>query len=748
MESNRSKMKFLILPKFNKNLYFVVSGILAASLFLFDLSLELGVAGGVTYIVLVLLSLWGGKRSYLFWSGVAATLLIVLGYYFSPVGGENWKALTNRSLSLFVIWIAVLICRSFQKSQEQVKLASIKLLNESRLKAILNNTVDGVITINDRGIVETFNPAAERLFGYSESDAIGQNVNFLMPEPWESNHDQYIQNYLETGQAKVIGKGREVIGRRQNGTTFPLEISIGKVQVEDRLLFTGILRDITERRIHEIQINEAMQKAAASKEEAEQAKIMAESASQAKGQFLAHMSHEIRTPLNAIIGYSQILNQSHGLEPDQKKAIQTIESSGNGLLELINEVLDYSKIEAGTKELNPKDFDLNELLEGLIAMFENRCEDKNLAVQLQGTDQTPIYVHGDQGKLRQVLVNLLGNAIKFTNSGKVVLQLDKKPANHYTFQVIDTGAGIPKKDHEKILEPFQQSETGRSLGGGTGLGLSLSKELVQLMGGDLSLESEEGKGSSFFFTLELPPAEAPVPKRAERNDEKDWSLLKKGSIKALVVDDVEVNRRLLIDILQNAGVEISEATNGKEAVDQAGKIEPDIIFMDIRMPVMNGKEATLEIKKQFGSDRFKIVALTASVFHQEKKEEFDKIFDDYISKPFRIERIYNCIQSLLDVKLEKKDTRQENKNSNNKVSSSKEFDLSQVTLPVQMFFRFKDAIDEENIPQLEKELANLRYLGDDGEFLNKKLVPLAKKRKLIDIMDILEQVKIMGKGHD
>ena len=743
-------MKFLILPKFNKNLYFIVSGILATSLFLFDLSLEIGVAGGVTYIVFVLLSLWGGKRSYLFWSGVIATVLIALGYYLSPAGGENWKALANRSLSLFSIWIAVLICRSFQKSQEQVKLASIKLLNESRLKAILNNTGDGVITINDRGIIETFNPAAERLFGYSESDAIGQNVNFLMPEPWESNHDQYIQNYLKTGQAKVIGKGREVMGRRQNGTSISLEISIGKVQVEDRLLFTGILRDITERKMHEIQINEAMQKAAASKEEAEQAKIMAESASQAKGQFLAHMSHEIRTPLNAIIGYSQILNQSHGLEPDQKKAIQTIESSGNGLLELINEVLDYSKIEAGTKELNPKDFDLNELLEGLIAMFENRCENKNLAVQLQGTDQTPIYVHGDQGKLRQVLVNLLGNAIKFTNTGKVVLELDKKPANHYTFQVIDTGAGIPKKDHEKILEPFQQSETGRSLGGGTGLGLSLSKELVHLMGGELSLESEEGKGSSFFFTLELPPAKAPVPKRAERIDKKDWSLLKKGSIKALVVDDVDVNRRLLIDILQSAGIEISEATNGKEAIDQAGKIGPDIIFMDIRMPVMNGKEATMEIRKQFGPDRFKIVALTASVFHQEKKEEFEKIFDDYISKPFRIERIYKCIQSLLNVELDKKDNQQNNKNKipDKQVSSPKEIDLSQVTLPVQMFFKFKDAIDEEDIPQLEKELTNLLHLGEDGEFLNKKLVPLAEKRKLIDIMDILEQVKIMGKGHD
>ena len=742
-------MKFLILPKFNRNLYLTVFTILTASLFLFDLSLELGVAGGVTYIVLVLFSLWGGKRSYLIWSGVIATVFTWFGYLFSPSGGENWKVLANRFLALFVIWIAVLISRSFQKSQEQVKLASIKLLNESRLKAILNNTVDGIITINDRGIIETFNPAAERIFGYSESEAIGQNVSFLMPEPWESQHDQYIQNYLETGEAKIIGKGREVIGRRKNETTFPLELSIGKVEVEDRILFTGIVRDITERRAQEIRINEAMQNAAESKEEAEQAKIAAESASQAKGQFLAHMSHEIRTPLNAIIGYAQVLNRSHDLAPDQKKAIQTIETSGSNLLELINEVLDYSKIEAGTKELNPKDFDLNELLEGLLSMFKNRCEDKNLAVKLEGTNQTPIYVHGDEGKLRQVLVNLLGNAIKFTSTGRVILELERKPANCYTFQVIDTGPGIPKEDHENILEPFQQSESGLASGGGTGLGLSLSKELVHLMGGELSLESQVGKGSSFFFTLELPPAKAPVPKRSERGNEGNWSLETKGSIKALVVDDVEVNRRLLIDILKGAGIEISEAENGKEAIEQARKIEPDIIFMDIRMPVMNGKDATLEIQKQFGPDRFKIVALTASVFHQEKKEYFDKIFNDYISKPYRIERIYECIQGLLNVKLSKTKKNSSNNNQGPKETPpQKEFDLSQITIPVQLFFKIKDNIDEGNTSQLKDDLEQFRNLGEEGMFLNNKLAPLAENNELDKILNILEEVKIMGKGHD
>jgi PAS domain S-box-containing protein len=742
-------MKFLVLPKFNKSLYFVVSGILAASLYLFDLSLELGVAGGVTYIILVLFSLWGGKRSYLIWAGITGTVLTWLGYVFSPAGGENWKVLVNRFLSMFVIWVALIICRSFQKSQETVRHNAIRLTNESRLKAILDNTVDGIITINMSGIIESFNPAAERLFGYSELEAIGQNVKFLMPEPWESEHDQYIQNYLQTGKAKIIGKGREVIGLRKNRTTFPLKLSVSKMEIEGQLMFSGIVHDISKRKEKEDQIIEAMQKAFASNKETEKAKQLAESANQAKGQFLAHMSHEIRTPLNAILGYSQILNQSHHLEPNQRKAVQTIETSGNGLLELINEVLDYSKIEAGTKELNPKDFDLKELLEGLLTMFENRCENKNLAVHLKGTDQAPIFVNGDEGKLRQVLVNLLGNAIKFTTTGEITLGLERKPDNLYKFQLIDTGPGIPQEDQAKIFEPFQQSESGL-LKGGTGLGLSLSKELVNLMGGVLSLETQVGKGSCFFFTMELPPAKAPVPKRSKRENEGDWRLLKKGSIKALVVDDIEVNRRLLSDILQSAGIEIHEAENGKEAISQAEKFKPDIIFMDIRMPVMDGKEAAIEINKRFNSNPLKIVAITASVFNHEKKEDFSQIFDDYISKPFRIERIYQCMQSLLGVefKREVKPLGNINQNLDKDTSSPQEIDYSQITIPVQLFFKFKDIIDEGDITLLKNELAQLCLLGENGKLLHKKLVPLAEKDEWEEFLTVLERVKIMGKGHD
>jgi len=387
------------------------------------------------------------------------------------------------------------------------------------------------------------------------------------------------------------------------------------------------------------------------------AKEGAEVANKAKSDFLSHMSHEIRTPLNAILGYAQILRMNGSLDSKQEKAVTTIETSGSHLLELINRILDIAKIEAGQTELKLSDFNLTSLIEGLAIMFRERCESKRLEFGLDGLDQEPIYVYGDEGKLRQVLVNLLGNAVKFTDQGKVNLKFEMIEGHKYIFKIRDTGAGISFEAKVKIFESFMQAEAGLHHGG-TGLGLTISKELVELMGGKLLVDSQVGKGSCFSISLELPPAKKTVPPRSKRN-RRAIRLSEKYSVKALVVDDAQVNRELLSEVLQTVGIEIMEAENGKEALERLGEFEPHIIFMDRRMPGMNGEEAVKAIVKKHGPDRFKIVAITAAAFDHQR-ENFKLLgYDDYIVKPFRISHIHDCIKRLLDVEFEYEDERQE-----------------------------------------------------------------------------------------
>ncbi|HEX5660649.1 MAG TPA: CHASE domain-containing protein [Polyangiales bacterium] len=363
----------------------------------------------------------------------------------------------------------------------------------------------------------------------------------------------------------------------------------------------------------------------------------------AQSKFLASMSHELRTPLNAIVGYSQLLSRQE-LDPQrQRHAYATIVESSSHLLGLIDEVLDLSKIEAGTVQLHEVDFNLGSLVSGLSALFTQKCERKGLHLKVEGLGVRPYWVRGDENKLRQVLINLLGNAVKFTREGEVRLRVVPEDGRLVRFEVIDTGPGISERDQERVFGAFVQST---AEGDGAGLGLAISRQLVALMGGELTLQSSPGWGSDFFFTLEFEAPLAVVPSQLEQR----YPRVKLAApLHALVVDDVERNRDLLADVLRAIGCTVRCAASGAEALSLLERERPAIVFMDIVMPELDGIETAHRILAQPSLSECKLVALSASALKGQREEYLRAGFHDFIPKPFRVERINDCLAKLLSV---------------------------------------------------------------------------------------------------
>ncbi|MEA2059101.1 MAG: response regulator [Thermodesulfobacteriota bacterium] len=385
-----------------------------------------------------------------------------------------------------------------------------------------------------------------------------------------------------------------------------------------------------------------------------QAKDQAEAANQAKSEFLANMSHEIRTPMNAVLGFAQVLERDSSLTPKQSEHISAISRSGNHLLGLINDILDISKIEAKKIELSPSVFSLQDLLDDLEMMFRTRAEAKHLQLTVERDEGLPSHVRIDEEKVRKVLVNLLGNAVKFTEQGAVTLRVRSEPVRGRTqgedkvrlmFEVEDSGPGIPQSDLDRIFDTFSQTEAG-ARAGGTGLGLAISKQLAEMMDGGITCETEPGKGSCFCFDLLCEPAKADQKNLRESSR---VAGLASGTDpgRILVVEDNAVNRDLLHALLLPLGFEIRDAENGREAVDIFEEWSPHAVLMDIRMPVMDGYEATRRIKVTEAGRATPVIAMTASAFKDQKEEILATGASAYISKPFREEELYEVLGKYL-----------------------------------------------------------------------------------------------------
>lgn len=390
----------------------------------------------------------------------------------------------------------------------------------------------------------------------------------------------------------------------------------------------------------------------------ERSRDAAEAANRAKSTFLANMSHEFRTPLNAILGFTQVLVRDEQLQDDQRENLEIIQRSSEHLLGLINDVLDMSKIEAGRTVLNERGFDLHRMLEGLEEMFALRADRKGLALTMELAPDMPRYLRGDEGKLRQVLMNLLGNAVKFTQDGRVILRAwpcsasgdPRAKGNWLHFEVEDTGPGIAPEELEQLFLPFVQTRSGQEAQEGTGLGLPISQQYVRLMGGEITVQSEPARGSVFGFELPLEtigPGEmetAPPSRRV--------AGLEPGqpAYRLLAVDDREINRKLLLKLLQPIGFEVREAANGEEALAIWDQWQPHLICMDMRMPVMDGYEATRRIKATTRGQATIIIALTASALEEDRAVILSEGCDDYLRKPFREEDLFAAIARHLGVR--------------------------------------------------------------------------------------------------
>lgn len=498
----------------------------------------------------------------------------------------------------------------------------------TRMKTVINTSLDGVIISDAAGCIIEFSPAAEEIFGYRAEDVMGQDLSqLIVPDHMRAAHDAGMERMRRNGEKRVVGKGRvELEAKRADNSVFPVELAIQSAVTEEGDIFIAFLRDITRQKADEAELVDARDKAIAGEK--------------SRSEFLATMSHEIRTPLNGLLGNLSLLRDTPA-NLQQETYMRNMETSGRLLLSHVSDVLDITRYDSGKVSVNLGAMNVSDLLQDIIDNQSGMASTQETTLDWGWDGPVQHWITSDRDRLQHILMNLVGNAVKFTKRGRVSVTVSWL-RDEITFEIEDTGSGIPDELQERIFDDFVTGNAAydREVGG-TGLGLSIAKRFVDVLGGEILVSSEVGVGSTFRVA---------VPAKSAASATKQDAVIKRRvatrPLRVLVVEDNEINRFVVREMLQADNHIVKEAHDGQQGVEMAGAERYDLILMDISMPVLDGRGATRQIREGNGASRnTRIVALTANVMPSEREDFLAQGMNDVLTKPLKKEELWAVLEN-------------------------------------------------------------------------------------------------------